>query len=106
MNYFIIIVEFEIKPEKTREFLPLIEENALKSLKNETGCLVFDVLTDKNKPNTFVLYEIYSDENAFNNHVISKHFLDFDTATADMIARKSVRALTPRFVPYAEKSKS
>lgn len=40
----------------------------------EEGCEIYRVVNALDDPNTFVLFEIYQDENAFKAHASSDHF--------------------------------
>lgn len=73
------------------EFLPLMNDNARTSLKDEPGCHQFDVCTDPERPNEVFLYELYADRAAFEAHLASAHFADFDSKTSMLIADKDVR---------------
>jgi autoinducer 2-degrading protein len=88
MSPYVIIVEFTIKPGEMPRFMPLMLENAERSLRDEPGCRRFDVLTGED--GRVVLYEIYDDEAAFQAHCRSPHFHRFDTAAKDLIATKRV----------------
>jgi quinol monooxygenase YgiN len=86
-----VVVLFTIKPDALKAFTPLMLANAQTSLLDEAGCQQFDVATDPACPNEVFLYEIYSDRAAFEAHLASAHFKEFDLAVADMIAAKDVR---------------
>ena len=90
---YVIIVDFEIKPDRVANFLPLMQENAAASVRDEPGCHQFDVCRDPDAPHRIFLYETYDDHAAFEAHLASSHFRNFDTATADMIVSKDVRTL-------------
>jgi autoinducer 2-degrading protein len=62
---FTVIVNLQVRPECREEFLAGIRTNALASVRDEPGCLRFDVHEKVNEPNKFVLYELYADEAAF-----------------------------------------
>lgn len=68
-----LIVTVEIHEERILEFLSVIEKDAIGS-RGEAGCLRFDVLRSKEKANTYVFYEIYTDENAVAVHKATPHF--------------------------------
>lgn len=87
---FVVVVVFHLHPGTTTTFLPLMYENAAASLREEEGCHQFDVATDPERPDEVFLYELYSDEGAFANHLKASHFLQFNAATIDMIAGKTV----------------
>lgn len=87
---FAVCVSFHIHEDSISAFLPLIAENAAQSLRDEPGCLQFDVLTDPARPGEVFLYERYTDAAAFDVHLATAHFKSFDAASAPMIASKSV----------------
>ncbi|PJI85773.1 quinol monooxygenase YgiN [Yoonia maricola] len=86
-----VVVTFQIVPGKMGAFLPLMRENAATSQRQEDGCHRFDICTDPAHPNEVFLYELYSNRAAFDLHLTSDHFKEFDTQTTQMIAAKSVR---------------
>lgn len=87
---FAVVVTLTVNAADVAAFLPLIERNARRSLEHETGCLQFDVATDPSKPDEVFLYELYTDEAAFQTHLKTDHFLEFDQATKSMLSAKSV----------------
>ena len=84
-----LTVEFDIVESSRAEFLERVRENAAQSVRDEPGCLRFDVLAPK-AGGPLLLYEIYADRGAFEAHLASPHFLHFDRATKDMVLRKVV----------------
>ena len=88
---FAVCVTFKLNPGCADAFLPLMQNNARISLKNEPGCHQFDVLTDANKPDKVFLYELYANKAAFDAHLASQHFQTFDAAVTAMIADKDVQ---------------
>ncbi len=88
---FAVVVTLTLNPESTEPFLALIRENAACSLDREKGCKQFDIATDPARPQDVLLYEIYTDADAFDAHLQTPHFLQFDAATADMVVSKGVR---------------
>ncbi len=86
------------------EFLPLMVRNAEDSLQREEGCHRFDVMTVENDPDQIVLYEIYQDEAAFNEHCRAEHFMHFDAASAHLVREKIVtraRLIKPQSVSFS-----
>jgi autoinducer 2-degrading protein len=74
---FVVVVDLRVDDEHVMRFMPLMMENARRSLADEPGCL----------------REVYTDAGAFDAHLRSDHFRRFDTETASMIAAKKVRVL-------------
>jgi quinol monooxygenase YgiN len=62
---FVIVAEFEVKPDKLEQFLELARTDAAHSVEREPGCRQLDVTLDREQPNRVLLYEIYDDEAAF-----------------------------------------
>jgi len=87
-----ITVEFKLKPGCMDEFLALVRDNAATSVRDEADCSRFDVLVPRGpaRPDTVTLYEIYADRAAFDVHLATRHFLEFDLATRDMVLAKLI----------------
>lgn len=80
----VVLVSLEVRPELMEEFLAGIHANALASLRDEPGCLRFDVHRSTEDPHRFVLYEIYHDQTAFTEeHRSAPHY----AAWRDVAAR-------------------
>lgn len=86
-----VIVTIEVRPGALKTFMPLMCANAATSLKQEAGCRQFDIATDPDRPDEVFLFELYEDRAAFDLHLSSNHFRDFDAATANLTERKTVR---------------
>jgi len=72
-------------------FMPLMQKQAQNSLELEAACHRFDVCTDPDKPDEVFLYEIYEDAAAFQVHLASTHFKEFDAAAQPLLAGKAVK---------------
>jgi quinol monooxygenase YgiN len=77
MNRFVLIVEFQVKPESLARFNELIAVNAKASVAGEPGCRQFDVLRTLDDPCRVVLYEVYDSEDAFKTHLEQAHTKTF-----------------------------
>lgn len=82
-----VAVTFDIYLDQMDAFLPLMLENARTSRTVEPGCQQFDVCRSGNR---IFLYEIYANRAAFDVHLTSDHFRQFDTAVTAMIESKKV----------------
>lgn len=89
---YVITVEFRISQGNEARFMDRMREQAANSLNGEEGCLQFDVCADPKDDGRVFLYEIYRDESAFQDHLETAHFKDFDAAVAPWIASKQVEA--------------
>ena len=68
MSGYVVMVDFQIKPEKLSEFRKLMIDNARTSARDESGCRLFDVVEPIGEPGRIFLYEIYDDAEAFEVH--------------------------------------
>ena len=92
---FAVVVEFSVKPENHETFRHLILANAAASLDREPGCQQFDVLVPEGEATGhFVLYEIYTDTAAFQDHLKSDHYREFDKAVTPIVTDKKVIRLS------------
>jgi (4S)-4-hydroxy-5-phosphonooxypentane-2,3-dione isomerase len=71
---FSLVVQMEVRPGRREEFLAGMSANAEASVRDEPGCLRFDVCSVEGDENRFVLYELYADAEAFAAHKASPHF--------------------------------
>ncbi|MBT8345951.1 MAG: antibiotic biosynthesis monooxygenase [Desulfofustis sp.] len=75
---YIVTVKFTIKPDNVDEFTKVMKRQAQNSLNKEDGCLQFDVCQDPSDSGSFFLYEVYVDSEAFEAHLQTAHFSEFD----------------------------
>ena len=71
---FSLMVQMEVRPGRRAEFLAGMAANAEASVRDEPGCLRFDVCSVEGDENRFLLYELYADAEAFAAHKASPHF--------------------------------
>ena len=64
--------------------------NAKTSVREEEGCIVFDVLQAQEDTDTFYLYEIYTNPEALATHKETDHYKQTRAAVNDLIAEQSV----------------
>ncbi|MGH8437249.1 MAG: putative quinol monooxygenase [Pseudomonas sp.] len=70
-----LILKTQLKPNSFEAFMAAMRVNAAASVRDEPGCLAFDVLRDRSDPDLLYLYEVYTDEAAFEAHLLTAHFL-------------------------------
>jgi len=70
---FALMVTVKVKPDKREQFLQAIEDDSICSVRDEPGCLRFDVLQNQADPDTYYFYEVYRDEAAFDAHTKTPH---------------------------------
>ena len=85
---FSLVVQMEARPEHREEFLAGISANAEAAVRDEPGCLRFDISSVDGDPNRFLLYELYTDAEAFAAHKASPHFAQWRTVAEQVVANQ------------------
>jgi quinol monooxygenase YgiN len=93
MSGFVIVVDFKIRAGKMQDFRRLIDDNARASCRDEKGCRRFDVLANRKDADRILLYEIYDDRAAFDQHLKTPHFAVFNEKSAALVAEKTISEL-------------
>jgi quinol monooxygenase YgiN len=91
---FVVIAEFDVRPEGLEGFLALAAADASQSVAKEPGCHQFDVTVDQADPNHVVLYEVYESAAAFDAHLQTPHLATFRDGIEPLVAGRKVRRLT------------
>jgi quinol monooxygenase YgiN len=91
---FVIVAEFEVKPEGLERFLELARADASESVAREPGCRQFDVTVERGAANRVLLYEVYDDEAAFDAHLQMPHLATFRDGIEPLVLSRNVRRLT------------
>lgn len=85
-----IIVKNKVKPGCKSSYLKAMLENAKRSVEDEEGCIVFDVLEAQQEEDCFYLYEIYKDKASVAVHKETPHYLESRKRLSDLIIEQSV----------------
>ncbi|MCO5070892.1 MAG: antibiotic biosynthesis monooxygenase [Rhizobiaceae bacterium] len=85
---YVVIVDFRLKPGMRHAFRKLIDVNAAASVRDEPGCRRFDVAEVRGEPDRILLYEIYDNEAAFQDHCKTPHFNEFNLASEALVDLK------------------
>jgi quinol monooxygenase YgiN len=94
LPHFVVIAEFEVKPDRREDFLALAHDDARCLVANEPGCHIFDIAVDQADPNSVVFYEVYDDRAAFDAHLATPHLARFRAGLPECVAQqKPVRIL-------------
>jgi (4S)-4-hydroxy-5-phosphonooxypentane-2,3-dione isomerase len=103
MESFVLIVEFQVKPECLERFNQAIAINAQASVAEEPGCTQFDVLHSVDDPNHIVLYEVYDSEAAFrDDHMKRRHTQTFLAQAKELVTKQTAYRLRRQFAPPAK----
>ena len=83
---FSLLVQMQVRPGRRDEFLAAIAVNAAASVRDEPGCLRFDVCGVESDENRFLLYELYADAAAFAAHKAAPHFAEWRAVATRVLA--------------------
>ena len=87
---FAVTVLLEVDDRHLPEFMDAMKKQARNSLEREKGCRQFDICIDPYAPRRVFLYEIYNDLTAFDAHLKTDHFLEFDRCVKGWLVFKKV----------------
>ena len=88
----VVTVTFVTREEYKDEFRHAVMQQADKSLTRESGCHCFEVSRESSSSNRFFLYELYENKAAFDLHLQSDHYHDFDARAKDWMVSKEAQA--------------
>jgi autoinducer 2-degrading protein len=100
-----LVVRVKVKPEHIERYKEEIVADAIGSVRDEPGCLRFDVSVDTSDPTVLYFYEVYRDEAAFGEHTRAPHFIKYRDATQGMAEESVVHRATLLFPPDSAWSK-
>ena len=96
---YVITVTFTVSSQHLDEFRVAMVDQARASLENEPDCIRFDVATDPDDATVLFLYELYSDEAAFEAHLGSAHFERFNAITSAWVTKGKGNLLPSAVTP-------
>lgn len=96
-----LFVTVKVKPDQRERFLSVIEDDAASSVRDEPGCVDFQVLQDQADADTYYFYEVYQDEAAFQAHGQTPHFARWRAASQEVLQGPPTRLALTRLLPPA-----
>jgi (4S)-4-hydroxy-5-phosphonooxypentane-2,3-dione isomerase len=94
-----LFVSLKVKPDRRAEFLAAAEDDSICSVRDEAGCLRFDVYQDPADENRFFFHEVYRDQAALDAHRTMPHFARWSAASAQVLAEPAARELANVLFP-------
>jgi (4S)-4-hydroxy-5-phosphonooxypentane-2,3-dione isomerase len=95
---FVLVVNIKIKQETVDKFMEVLTVNAREARK-EPGCKQFDVLVDPKDKTKVMLYEVYTDEKAFEAHQQTPHFKKYLAEAVPLLASRERQVVTRVEIP-------
>ncbi|MCP4621174.1 MAG: antibiotic biosynthesis monooxygenase [Bradyrhizobium sp.] len=90
-----IVATIEVPPGRRDEFLPLLMAHGTRSLNDEPGTLQFDVMAPRDDETKVMLYEVYRDDAAFEEHFNGASIAKLRKDAAGLIVNISAVRGTP-----------
>lgn len=84
-----------VDPERLDEYNVFLKEEIEASMQLEPGVLTLYAVSEKENPNKVVILEIYADEEAYQQHIKTPHFLKYKEGTLDMVQSLELIDTTP-----------
>ena len=94
-----IFVTVKVKPAERERFLSVIEDDAISSVRDEPGCVRFEVLQDRDDQDTYYFFEVYKDEAALDAHTKTPHYARWMEARDVVLVQPPQRARTTPLFP-------
>jgi autoinducer 2-degrading protein len=85
------MASLKVKPDQRDRFLAAAEDDSTCSVRDEPGCLRFDVLHDQADENHFFFYEVYADEAGYAAHQQTRHYARWREAASQVLDGDTVR---------------
>ncbi len=76
MSEVYLLAEIEAKPNHADSLLSLLE-NLVRESRKEEGCVTYELLQDKEKPELFVMREQWKSQAILEEHQQTSHFQNF-----------------------------
>lgn len=84
-----------VDPTRLDEYNAFLKEEIEASMRLEPGVLTLYAVSEKDNPNKVVILEIYADEEAYQKHIKTPHFLKYKEGTLDMVQSLELIDTTP-----------
>ena len=91
----VIVVELEIVPTELDNFKAAIKENAAAWVREEPGCLEFNVAFDKDNPTHAFLFEVYENAEAIVAHQATSRFKQHRAGAAKRVKSRKFTEMVP-----------
>lgn len=84
-----------VDPAQLDAYNAFLKEEIEASMRLEPGVLSLYAVAEKNQPNKITILEIYADEDAYQSHIKTPHFLKYKQGTLDMVQELQLLDVNP-----------
>ncbi|EJC82644.1 hypothetical protein Rleg4DRAFT_4362 [Rhizobium leguminosarum bv. trifolii WSM2297] len=89
------MAELEIDPETLEAYRTLLTEEIEASVELEEGVLSLSAVSIRDEPNRVRILEVYADQQAYEAHLRTPHFLKYKNGTAGMVTSLTLIEVDP-----------
>ncbi|OWV85343.1 antibiotic biosynthesis monooxygenase [Rhizobium sp. N122] len=89
------MAELEIDPDRLDAYRALLQEEIEASVRLEIGVLSLSAVSIRDAPNRIRVLEVYADQEAYEAHLRTPHFLKYKTETAGMVTSLTLLDVDP-----------
>ncbi|MBX5170666.1 antibiotic biosynthesis monooxygenase [Rhizobium sp. NZLR1b] len=89
------MAELEIDPHMLEAYRVLLTEEIEASVALEDGVISLSAVSIRDNPNRIRILEVYADQQAYEAHLQTPHFLKYKTATAGMVTSLTLIEVDP-----------
>ncbi len=87
---FVATITIEVDAENESIFHNAAMKQAEVSLAREVGCIQYDVSFHPTRKSICFMYQVYDSQAAYDHHLLSDHYSNFDQITLPWVASKKV----------------
>ncbi|MBY3253030.1 putative quinol monooxygenase [Rhizobium laguerreae] len=89
------MAELEIDPDTLETYRALLTEEIEASIALEDGVLSLSAVSIRDNPNRIRILEVYADQEAYEAHLRTPHFLKYKNQTAHMVTSLTLIEVDP-----------
>ncbi|MBY5519920.1 putative quinol monooxygenase [Rhizobium leguminosarum] len=89
------MAELEIDPDTLETYRALLTEEIEESVALEDGVLSLSAVSIRDNPNRIRILEVYADQEAYEAHLRTPHFLKYKNQTAHMVTSLTLIEVDP-----------
>lgn len=91
------ISKITINPEQTNQFIKLFHE-MVEPTKNEDGYILYELYQDNTESNVFFVLEQWTNQESFDNHLSSAHFLKVIPRMKELMIDETALNITSKII--------
>jgi quinol monooxygenase YgiN len=92
---YVQIAEIEIDPAQLGDYKAVVAEHAETAIRAEPGVLVLYAVSEKDKPTSIRVFEVYASAAAYRAHLEAPHFKKYKAAAEKMVKSLKLVQTTP-----------